>query len=254
MAHRRESRDSAPAGPRLDTVPWSGPVLVGRVLVVILVVVLGGCRASQGLGPTSSAGAPDPAARAVVVSTEGCGFASATRGSGVAVGGELVLVSAHVVAGASEVRVDGRAVPVVSLDPDRDLALLRVAGFGMAPVPIADAPPGDTGRIVGAATSGTTGYRVVRVVDIDIDAVRRSGRSIRKGYELEAEIAPGDSGAGMYSGDGRLVGVVFGSDPSNDHRAWATAGTELADFIAEGPSGQFVCNRADSVLEPTEGR
>ncbi len=234
-------------GPRAVSQRWPAVVLA-------LTVWLGGCATSLGTSdgpvPGSTASADS---RAVVVTTEGCGYASATRGSGVAVGGDLVLVAAHVVAGSSEVAVDGTPAPVVSLDLGRDLALVRVPGLDAGPVAMADATAGDTGWIVGGVASGTVPYRIVEVVDIDIDAVRSAGRSLRRGYRLEAEIAPGDSGAGMYSASGQLVGVVFGSDPSNDRTTWATAGSELNRFVGKGPSGSFSCNRRESVLEPLGG-
>ena len=49
----------------------------------------------------------------------------------------------------------------------------------------------------------------------------RSGPGLRRGYQIEADVAKGDSGSVLVH-DGRAVAVVFARSTSASQRAWAT--------------------------------
>jgi len=135
-------------------------------------------------------------------------------GSGVVIGEDgLILTSAHVVAGAVEVRVrrlSGReeTARVIALDEASDLALIRADGtvyrpvsFAPAGVPTAGAPVfivgnrDDRGPEIGWGRIGPR--RCVRV----------GARPIEFWAEVEAPIGPGDSGGAILNAAGELVGV-----------------------------------------------
>ncbi|NND73525.1 MAG: trypsin-like peptidase domain-containing protein [Ilumatobacter sp.] len=174
----------------------------------------------------------DPLRRAVEIETTACGHASRTRGSGVVVGDGRVLTAAHVVVGAGDVTVthagERRVAEIAVLDVTRDLAVLAVQGVALPVIETADAAAGERVAIVDGVSSGTIDAGVRRRVLIDIDDVRGADRHERDGYELDAEIGGGDSGAGVFDGDGRLVAIVFAEPTERDAITYAVGGRELA--------------------------
>jgi S1-C subfamily serine protease len=172
--------------------------------------------------------------RAAALETTGCGFASDRTGSAIVWDEGLVLTVAHLVVQADEIWVQtpsGRFQATVSdLDVKRDLALLAVPQVVATPIALASAGVGDTGQIVGGAASGDVAYSVKTVADLEIEEVLGAERSSRLGYELDATIASGDSGAGAFTNDDRLIGIVFAVDPTQE-TTWVTAANEIEDFI-----------------------
>ena len=179
--------------------------------------------------------APTPEERAVVVETTGCGDAGDRRGSGFVAGDGVVVTAAHLVvradvltasvAGAEPVRASLRYV-----DLDRDVAVLTIPPTGHATVRTAFASAGDEGSIVGSASSGTVSYEVDRVVDLTIERVLGTDLAMRRGYDLDAVTGEGDSGAGVYDTESRLVGMVFAVSEI-DGSTWATAASEIEPVI-----------------------
>jgi len=173
--------------------------------------------------------------RAVVIETEACGAASGRVGSGVAVGNDLVVTVAHLIVragGLSATPTGGQpqAAEVVAVDLRRDLAVVRLDGLALPEVDIATSGPGGTGRIVEAARSGTVPFEIATFADLRIEEILGSERHTRQGYELVAVTTDGDSGAGAYDEEGRLIGIVFGRGPADD-TTWVTASTEIFDFL-----------------------
>jgi S1-C subfamily serine protease len=89
------------------------------------------------------------------------------EGNGFAVGPDLVVTNAHVVAGHVRTDVhspDGLVLPATAVvfDPDRDLALLSVPGLGMTPLPVGSGRAGETGPCSDIPGVGTT-YRCRRL-------------------------------------------------------------------------------------------
>lgn len=238
-----------------------------------MVLLVGPGLAGCGTGPAPPAadtaadtmgggtsGGEDPAetalAAAVAVEAAGCRQAEELTGSGSVVGDELVVTVAHVVAGSTSVSVtdaggtERRAV-VVGLDTVNDLALLAVAGLPAAPLPFGTLTAGDHSVFVvhhddgGAATQPAV---VVRRADLSMADLYGQGTHVRTGFELDATVRPGDSGAVVVGDDGRAGAVVFatsrdttgtgtdaGPDTSDDsaHRAWATDIAALAPLLTE---------------------
>ncbi len=189
---------------------------------------------------------PDPPGPKVVdralrsaVSVRARGCRVETTGSGTVLA-EGVVTNAHVVAGAEEIVVTtpgGAELPAElrAFDEELDLALLVVPGLDVDPL-----RPGDpaTGTEAVALVPGddevldAVPVAIERTITIVTSDIYGDGRYERRGIELRADIAPGDSGAGVIDGRGEVVGVVFSASRRTSDVAYAISGAELADFVA----------------------
>jgi len=225
-----------------------------RLAVAAALVVAASCSGDG--DPGSSLAATAPAAvtqaeeRAVTIRTTGCGDASVTTGSGVVIGQANVITAAHVVVGATDVFVEGVDEPaaVFLLDKSRDLALIKAPGVDAEPVELVEVREGDEVWVVGAATSGTVGATVARRLVMDVDDVRATSSSERSGYELDAAIAGGDSGAGVFDADGRLAGIVFAVPSERTSASFAVDATEIEAVLASTGHAEHRCDPATSQL------
>lgn len=174
-------------------------------------------------------------AAAVDIGAWGCGPREQI-GSGSFIDGDLIITAAHVVAGSDELRVidaGGRqmSATVVHFDPDLDVALVRTTEVGE---PIAlrseEAAAGERGivallrRDVDGGALGVDSeiveVEVLRAARVNTTDIYRDAPVQRAGFELRAEIAPGDSGAlAVLPGGG--VGLVWSRSNQRDERAWA---------------------------------
>lgn len=237
-----------------------------QLCVIAGIALLAGC--SQGPDSTTAEN------RAVSIRTTACGDASHTVGSGVVIGDGTVLTAAHVVVAATDLVVaavheqratdapvatdgptpttDELPATVVLLDHSRDLALLEVAGVEAEPVELVELDAGDRVRIVGGASTGTVDAEVERRVVMDVDDVRRTTRSERAGYELDAGIAGGDSGAGVYDADNRLAGVVFAVPTARGDATFAVGAREIDAVISTAARAEHRCDPARSQMVPAD--
>jgi S1-C subfamily serine protease len=133
---------------------------------------------------------------------------------------ERVLTNAHVVAGASTVRVQGPAgwlaAQVVLFDPGRDIAVLRVPGLTARPLPLASvvARSGQDAIVLGYPQDGPFDVRPARVRDRE----RITGRDIygqlsvdRDIYTIRSVVRVGNSGGPLIATNGSVLGIVFAS-------------------------------------------
>lgn len=174
-------------------------------------------------------------AAAVDVGAWGCGPREHV-GSGSFIDRDLVITAAHVVAGSDELRVidgDGRELDgsVVHFDPDLDLAMIRTDQGGH-PVALRaqEAAAGERGivallrRDVDGGELGVDSQIVVvevlRAARVNTTDIYRDGDVQRAGFELGADISPGDSGA-LVVLPGGGVGIVWSRSNRRDSRAWA---------------------------------
>ncbi|MEZ5410077.1 MAG: serine protease [Acidimicrobiales bacterium] len=232
----------------------------GPALVALLV---GGALAGCGTAPPDvplpattgpgggGSGSQAALAAAVAVRATGCRQAESLTGSGSVVGDELVVTVAHVVAGSTSVAVtdaDGgeHTAVVVALDTVNDLAVLAVDGLTAEPLPLGTLAAGGHGVFVvhdadGRATAEPA--TVARRADLSMADLYGRGTHLRPGFELEANVTPGDSGAVVVADDGRAGAVVFatsrnGVDPGpgpsagTGRRAWATDIAAVAPLLA----------------------
>ncbi len=165
--------------------------------------------------------------RTVRVSAIACGYG--IEGSGWVAAPDLVVTNAHVVAGEALTWVQpGGAGPryrahVVLFDVRNDVAILRVDGLGLAPMPLASPTPGEPAAVLGfpengpldveRARTGTT-RRVISADAYNRGPVRRTVTSFR------VHVRPGNSGGPVITTDGEVVATVFASRASSKNAGY----------------------------------
>lgn len=142
------------------------------------------------------------------------GIGRHVRGAGVVIADGQVLTNAHNLRGATVTVTfaDGRTVmaDVAGVDPDGDLAVVRVDTAGATPLTWAQDLTLTVGMpVFGAAATVGGGVRVTFGL---VSAVSRAfrgpgGRRIAGSVEHTAPLAPGSSGGALLDADGRLVGL-----------------------------------------------
>jgi hypothetical protein len=136
----------------------------------------------------------------------------AAFGSGVIVEPSgLIVTNLHVIRGSLEAQValsNGDvydSVTVVAIDERRDLALIRIPGFGLPASPLGDSDtvqPGDSVILIGAPE-----FLEQTVSSGIVSAVRDSGYGYRL-IQTNAAASSGSSGGGMFNDSGELIGIV----------------------------------------------
>jgi S1-C subfamily serine protease len=164
-------------------------------------------------------------AAGAVVKIEGTACGVGTQGSGWVVSANLVATNVHVIAGhrGTRVLVPGGGVHSarpVHVDATNDIALLRVNGLGVDPLPVNTRP--DFPRpvaLVGyprngplTATAGTAGAS--RTV-VSPDAYGRQTRP-RVVVPLRGQVQPGESGGPVLDRRGRVLAMIFGGTREGD--------------------------------------
>lgn len=210
----------------------------GRRLVATL--------AAATLVPAATGCAPDPPTAAVGILASGCRNRLGT-GSGIFVRvpgapEPLLLTSAHVVKGATDITVTrgGEATGtarVVAFDPEMDLAYLEVVGIATgtpATVDSDDVAAGDHGvaHLFRDGRVTTLPLTIVRRVNIRTEDIYIQGETLRPGYELRVDIDAGDSGGAVIVG-GVVVGVVWARSRLEGDRAYAIDPERAGGLVRE---------------------
>jgi len=157
--------------------------------------------------------------------------AARARATGVVVGDDRVLTVAHVLAQGGRVVVRGRdGVPrrgtILRRDPHLDLAVLAVRGLRADRVRVGD---GGSDLRVLLERDGAVQARAAHVQRrIMARLVDQAGAPVRPTLELAAEVEPGDSGAPVVDGEGRVVGLVYALSTRRARTAYAVRGPGLA--------------------------
>jgi hypothetical protein len=202
--------------------------------VVLLAGALAGMSVSMVACGDDTTSDADVAA-AVRVEAHGCAEHSFV-GGGSFVGDQLVLTVAHVVAGADEVEVvlaDGseHESTVVAIDREKDLAVLHVDA-DVAPLRIGSMRNGQRGTFAvwRADQFVRTPFVAASSKQFDVDDIDHLDAGDRRGFVVEADIDPGDSGSVLVV-DGAAVAVLFARSLTDRDRAYATDIAEAAPLI-----------------------
>ena len=183
-----------------------GTFYLRESLGALLLLSLAFADAFAGQAPTLAQIAEQQSPTVVTITTED-GF-----GSGVIVEATgLIVTNLHVIQGSlsAEVRLSNGDVyddiTVSAVDQRRDLALIRIRGFGLPSAPFGDSElvrPGDSVILIGApkGLEQTVSNGIV-------SALRDSGDGYRF-IQTTAPASPGSSGGGMFNGSGELIGIV----------------------------------------------
>jgi putative serine protease PepD len=153
----------------------------------------------------------------VSIQVEGNGGIGAGSGVILTSGGE-VLTNAHVVQGATAVRVlvDGETTPrtatIVGADPSADLALLQLGGDdGLPTVELGepfDVAVGDDVVAIGNALGLQGGPTVTRGIVSALDRSLETAAGVLSGLvQTDASISSGNSGGPLVNVDGEVIGI-----------------------------------------------
>ena len=183
-------------------------------------------------------------ARAVGIRAGGCSLID-SLGSGIIVDEGMVLTSAHVVAGSTNVRVVvddlELAATVDAFDPNADLALLRADVEGSV-MEVESAPvEGGVSILAWSPDGGVEAIRssVGRRLLVTIEDIYLEGHIEREAIELTTGVASGVSGAGVVDDAGHLVGIVYATSRGRD-----------ASFALDAPLLKKVIATSDGVPSP----
>jgi S1-C subfamily serine protease len=189
-----------------------------------------------------------------VLAVGGCGVAR--EGTSFVVARGLVITDAHVVAGESVLDVEApegtTAASLVVFDPALDVAVLRVRGLALRPVPLR------TSVVATATLAAVVGYpengpRTALPAGI-AGAFVAEGRDIYGGttvnraiYAITADVRPGNSGSPLLV-HGAAIGMVFSRSLSQSNTGYALrASTLLRDLHraerARRPVGSGACTQ-----------
>lgn len=211
-------------------------------LATLATLALAGCGDDRPVGLTARADQGSehvPVDAAVAAAADigawGCGPREHV-GSGSFLDDDLVITAAHVVAGSDDLRViDGAGRQsegtVVHFDPDLDLALVRTTATGRAlPLRADPAAAGDRGVVALLRREVADDALAVDVELLDVEVIRTARVNTtdiyldqpvqRAGFEIDAAIGPGDSGAVVVLPGGG-AGIVWAQSNQRAGRAWA---------------------------------
>ena len=196
----------------------------------------------------------DPQAERIAQRAIGSTFRVTTRACDSQVNGTAFLVApgylvtnAHVVAGASTIRVgggaDARDAEAVMFDPTVDLALLHVPSLQGPVLRFATSNP--SRGALGAAL-GYTGGGPLQVLPAAVaGSYPATGRDIygqdritRDILELRAAVEPGDSGGPLILEDGSVGGLVFAESRTDPEVGYALTPSAVANRIAPAIGSQ----------------
>jgi S1-C subfamily serine protease len=200
-------------------LPPSGPILNALARFDPLPSVTG---PTAGVAPPPSGIAASPAVRAAahsVVRVVGTACGLGIEGSGWVAAPGLVVTNAHVVAGEKDTTVQvggnppGLAVELVDFDVHDDIAVLRVAGLGPRPLPLARNPaPGTPAAIIGYPLDGPLDIEAGRIAHTEVATTQDAygnGPVERSIEPLRGLVRPGNSGGPLVDASGDVVGTVF---------------------------------------------
>jgi S1-C subfamily serine protease len=168
-------------------------------------------------GVLATRGVRDAGASVVRIIGTACGFG--VEGSGWVAASGYVVTNAHVVAGESDTVVEVGGSPpdlpaqLVAFDPHDDIAVLRVPGLRLAPLPIAASAP--IGRAVGILGYPEDGPfvaepgRVGQTQPTRTEDAYGDGPVMRTITSLRGLVRPGNSGGPLVDSAGDVVATVF---------------------------------------------
>jgi S1-C subfamily serine protease len=193
---------------------------------------------------TSLSAQADLLVRGSVVRVEGEACDQIQDGTGFAIGRDVVVTNAHVVAGERDTAVflpDGakRDARVVRFDPRRDLAVLVVDGLGLPPLRLGNGQAGSEGAVYGHPGGGPlqpTPARIAEQIDARGTDIYRTTPTRRSVFVLASQLQPGDSGAPLVDQTGAVMGVAFAIDPGQENTAYALTNDELRAVLDDIPT------------------
>jgi S1-C subfamily serine protease len=195
--------------------------------------------------------APDPSAVApaskaasgsiVKISGDAPSCSRAIEGSGFVYSPHRVITNAHVVAGVRNPKVtvpDGGGVlaaQVVLYDPNRDIAVLYVAGLNRRPLPLAGpAGSGATAVVAGYPENGpftAVPARIAARTNVSGPNIYQTKTVNRQVYTVRGKVRPGNSGGPLLNPNGDVLGVVFAASVDQSDVGYALTNAEISNDV-----------------------
>ena len=177
-------------------------------------------------GPAAPVTPPDPrlaraagvrAAAPSIVRVLGTACGVGVEGTGWTARADLVVTAAHVVAGQDDTVVErqsGARLPAqaVAFDTRNDIAVLRVNGLGLRPLPLVAARSGSAAAVLGFPENGpftATPARIGRTSVVLAEDAYGRGPVTRAITSLGGRVRHGDSGAPAVDASGAVQSTVF---------------------------------------------
>lgn len=189
----------------------------------------------------ATVGLAESAGRASLARIEASGCQYVSIGSGVVIGEGRIVTNAHVVAGATEVKVNDvsgeHAASVVAFDPLRDVAVLDVPESKATVIPWTKDPVAR--GALGATLGFPAGSESVTVRPAGVrEHLQAQGYDIygqtvitRDILALSSGVRQGDSGGPMVLDDGTLAGIVFAGASTDNQVGYALTRQEVQPVI-----------------------
>jgi S1-C subfamily serine protease len=141
-------------------------------------------------------------------------------GTGFVYAPHKILTNAHVVAGAAPHSISVtdftgkiRRATLVGYDPERDVAVLDVAGLPLAALHWADGPEiPSQGTVAGYLRGGGLSVQSVGILPpryVEGPDIYQRGLVERQILQMRASIVPGESGSPVLDRDGHVIGLAF---------------------------------------------
>jgi S1-C subfamily serine protease len=191
---------------------------------VAFAALAGGC------GAGAPAGAPPGGPRVVSVRVAIDGLVPEVA-TGVAAGDGRVVTVAHGLSGGHAVSVGGRPARVLRIDRRLDLALLAVPGLRAPDVRLGGGADRVNVAVLRNGRPHRLGGRIRRHVVIGWRDQPGDPPRVRPGLELAARVGPGDSGAPLLDGRGRLLGVLYARSSDREDTAWAVDASAVRTLL-----------------------
>jgi S1-C subfamily serine protease len=179
-------------------------------------------------------------ASTVQITEPACG--ELLEGSGFVAAPGLVVTNAHVVAGGDgpSVQMHGiRPLPATTVlfDSALDIAVLRVPGLEAPPLTLSSSewPRGTSGAVLGYPKGGPlTGEKAAIRATFDATGRDIYGRDsvVRRIYELQTVVRPGNSGGPFVLTNGQVAGVVFASSSMDARTGYAITSLQVRDLVS----------------------
>lgn len=146
----------------------------------------------------------------------GGSYVQSGAGSGVIISEDgYILTCAHVVSGASNIKVQlsddtEYTATLIGSDSSADIAVLKVEATGLTPAVLGDSDAlavGETAIAVGnplGTLGGTVTDGIVSALNREVEVESNQMTLI----QTNASISPGNSGGGLFNGNGELIGIV----------------------------------------------
>ncbi len=184
-------------------------------------------------------------------------------GSGVIISEDgYILTNNHVIDGASNITVtlrsgDSYEAQLIGTDPDVDIALVKIEASGLSAATIGDSSqikPGDKSVIIGNPL-GTLGGSVTEGIVSAVDRTLEIDGKTMHLMQTDAAVNPGNSGGGMFNGQGELAGIVVAktSDSTIDNIGFVIPINNALDILGDLKQYGYVRGKASTGMAFSEG-